>query len=162
VPESPDRQMFYLACESCRKKVSEEPGRGYYCERCSRHFGQAIPTYNFSVRVSDCSGQMSVACFGDIGETILGITAREFHQMHEDTAAVKNLAMNVLHTRQMALVVRAKIENERSMNAEGPSVRFTAVRTAQHSFKEANEGLLAHLRAYETTPEPLEQENVFF
>ncbi len=111
VPENTDRQMFYLACEVCRKKVLEDPtGRGYHCENCNRHFENANPTYNFSIKVSDCSGTIMLSVFGEIGETILGISAREFHKIHEDTAAVKELTMNVLHVNALALVVRAKVD----------------------------------------------------
>ena len=74
VPENADRQMFYLACEVCKKKVIQT-GTNYHCESCSRSFENMVPTYNFSIRVSDCSGTLMVSCFGEIGETILGINA---------------------------------------------------------------------------------------
>lgn len=75
VPEGSDRQMFYMACESCKKKVMESMGR-YTCESCGKASETATPTYNFSVRVSDCSGSIILSCFGEIGETILGMNAR--------------------------------------------------------------------------------------
>jgi len=35
VPENPDRQMFYQACEVCKKKVYKaDSGTGYNCEAC--------------------------------------------------------------------------------------------------------------------------------
>ena len=60
-------------------------------------YDDAVPTYNFTIRISDCSGTMMVGCFGEIGETILGMSAREFFRIHEDTAKVKDMTMNVLH-----------------------------------------------------------------
>ena len=47
----------------------------------------------------------------------------------------------------MSFVVRAKIDYDR-MSDNGPSVRYTAVRAANHSFKDANEHLLSLLNAY--------------
>ena len=136
--------MFYLACEQCKKKVVVDiSGRGYSCESCGRVYQNAVPTYNFSVRISDCSGTIMLSVFGEIGETLLGLNAREFFALHEDAAAVKDLAMNQLHQSQLALVVRAKVDNDRGFSADGPSVRFTAVRAAPHSYKEANTSLLA-------------------
>ncbi len=88
-----------------------------------------------------------VSCFGEIGETVMGISAKEFFAIHEDTAKVKNLTMDVLHKQPLNLVVRAKADIDR-YNPEGPQVRYTAVRAAKHSFAEANEGLLAMLKAY--------------
>ena len=67
--------------------------------------------------------------------------------MHEDTQAVKDLTMNRLHQENLTLCVRAKIDTER-FSENGPSVRYTAVRAKDHSFKDANEGLLAQLKAY--------------
>lgn len=90
--------MFYLACKVCKKKVfKDKSGVGYNCESCMRMSEDCMPTYNFSIRVSDCSGTIMLGCFGEVGETVLGINAREFFQMHEDTFAVKDLTMNRLH-----------------------------------------------------------------
>ena len=138
VPESPDRKMFYQACEVCKKKViADDTGKGFNCESCMRSYENCVPTYNFTIRVSDCSGSLMLSCFGEIGETILGINAREFFAMHEDSFAVKDLTMNRLHQTPLAMVVRARVDTER-FNESGPSVRYTAVRAAQHSFADAN------------------------
>lgn len=144
--------MFYLACEVCKKKVfKDDSGVGYNCESCMRKFEDCVPTYNFSIRVSDCSGQVMLGCFGEVGETVLGINAREFFQIHEDTAAVKDLTMNRLHEAAMTLVVRAKVDNER-FSENGPSVRYQAIRVAKHSYADANENLLMMLKAYGEMP----------
>jgi len=140
-----------MACESCKKKVLQSMDR-YTCESCGKASETATPTYNFSIRVSDCSGSIILSCFGEIGDTILGMNAREFYKMHEDTAAVKDLTMNLLNQRQLALVVRGKIDEGRGYSADGPTVRYTAVRAAAHSFKTANENLLAQLTGYSAMP----------
>ena len=89
-----------------------------------------------------------LSCFGEVGETVLGINAQEFFQMHEDTNAVKDLAMNRLHQTPMQLVVRAKVDLDRGFTENGPSVRYQAIRVGQHSFADANESLLTKLKAY--------------
>lgn len=59
---------------------------------------------------------------------------------------MKDLTMNQLHQQPLQLVVRAKIDLERAGYSEnGPTVRYTAVRSAPYSLKQANEGLLAQL-----------------
>ena len=88
--------MFYLASETDKKKLFSN-GDGSYTDASGRRYDNAIPTYNFSFRVSDCSGSLVLSCFGEIGETILGINASEFQAMHEDSQAVKDLTMNRLH-----------------------------------------------------------------
>ena len=49
---SPDRQMFYMACKVCKKKVYNEAD-SFRCERCDKNHSEAVPTYNFTVRVTD-------------------------------------------------------------------------------------------------------------
>ena len=146
VPESTDKQMFYLACEQCKKKVMPD-GDSYSCEACSRSYSNAVPTYNFSVRISDCSGSLSLSVFGEQGQGLLGISAKEFFAMHEDIAAVKELAMNRLNQVPMCLVVRAKVD-QGGYSENGPSIRYTLVRMGEHSYKSANQSLLQQLTAY--------------
>ena len=60
IPEDhTERQLFYLACTSCKKRVTD-CRTGYKCERCDRTFGDAVPTYNFSVKVSDLTCTISL------------------------------------------------------------------------------------------------------
>jgi len=48
VPENPDRQMFYQACQVCKKKMYKaDSGIGYKCEACDRQYEKCVPTYNF-------------------------------------------------------------------------------------------------------------------
>ena len=49
--------MFYLGCPVCKKKVVDD-GQGYRCEKCMKTHEDAVPTYNFSIRVSDCTDSM--------------------------------------------------------------------------------------------------------
>jgi len=49
---SPDRQMFYMGCKACKKKVFDVED-GYRCEKCNKNYDEAVPTYNFTVKVTD-------------------------------------------------------------------------------------------------------------
>ena len=140
--------MFYMACESCKKKVMPCDG-GYACESCMRNYENAVPTYNFSVKVSDCSGTLMLGVFGEIGESVLGMTAREFLAIHEDTHQVKDLTMNRLHQEPVTMVVRAKVDQQ-GYSEDGPSIRYTAIRVADFNYKNANENLLKHLAVYKS------------
>ena len=35
VPDNGDRQMFYLACQTCKRKVVDD-SHGYRCENCNK------------------------------------------------------------------------------------------------------------------------------
>ena len=50
--EGNPKPLFYLACPSCKKKVIND-FNSYKCERCDKAYQEAVPTYNFAVRISD-------------------------------------------------------------------------------------------------------------
>ena len=52
-----EKPMFYLACQICKRKVVDN-GNRYECAFCDKTSESAIPTYNFQVLVSDCSGSI--------------------------------------------------------------------------------------------------------
>jgi len=74
------KPYYYLACPSCKKKVAEELN-GYRCENCAKSFAKANPTYNFSIKFSDLSGNVFLSCFGETGDKILGIHAAKFYEI---------------------------------------------------------------------------------
>lgn len=47
------------------------------------------------------------------------------------------------------------------MGGDGPSIRYTAVRAAVHSFKDANEALLRQLQAYKEMPQAADEADAF-
>ena len=61
-----ERQMYYLACPSCKKKVVDDT-TGYNCEKCQKVFDSAVPTYNFSLKISDYSSSIAVQELGENG-----------------------------------------------------------------------------------------------
>jgi hypothetical protein len=77
------RPMYYLACPVCKKKVNDE-GTGYRCETCSKSFGEAVPTYNFSFMLSDYTSKITVSCLGEAGEAVLGQPATVMMSMGAD------------------------------------------------------------------------------
>ncbi len=70
--------MFYLACPTCKKKVSDD-GQGYRCENCARVYEDAVPTYNFSYKISDCSGSMTLQSLAESGDVVLGMNCKAFY-----------------------------------------------------------------------------------
>ena len=85
---NPDKQMFYMACKVCKKKVIDEHD-GFRCERCDKNSQEAVPTYNFTVRVTDHTDSITLQCLGEVGQAFLGMDATDFHAIHEDMEQVK-------------------------------------------------------------------------
>ena len=89
VPQENDRQMYYLACPSCKKKVSDEE-QGFRCERCDKIYQDAVPTYNFTAKVSDLSSTVTVQIMGDeVGKEFIGMPCTEFYELKDDLEQIK-------------------------------------------------------------------------
>ena len=105
-----ERHMFYLACKDCKKKVTNE-AESFHCERCSKTFDEAVPTYNFSVKVSDMSGTEIVQCMGDIGEAFMGMSCTEFYQIRDDLEQIKAQAQDCMMKKHFTLTIRARLDD---------------------------------------------------
>lgn len=88
---SSEKHMFYLACPVCKKKVIEEGMDQYSCERCSRTFEAVVPTYNYSVKVSDFTHTITLQCMGEVGETFMGMSAQKFYnELRDDLQKIED------------------------------------------------------------------------
>ncbi|KAK8811359.1 hypothetical protein WA158_003093 [Blastocystis sp. Blastoise] len=85
-----DSTMWYPSCPNtlengklCQKKLIEEPGVGWRCERCERTYPSPEYRYVFSSRVSDASSAYWVTFFNDQGNVIFGRPAGEMMQLQQ-------------------------------------------------------------------------------
>lgn len=68
---SDERPFHYLSCLTCRKKLIDE-NQGYWCESCGKHYEQAAPCYNYSVKFNDFSDMVYAGVLGEeIGAALL-------------------------------------------------------------------------------------------
>jgi replication factor A1 len=149
IDETGQRQLFYLACQQCKKKVTQE-NEGYWCINCNRQYESAVPTYNFQMKVADMSQSIGVSVLGEMGEDIMGKPAKEFYEMKDDVEAIKNLRSerSFVH---FNMTIRAKKDMGASYSQEmADSVRYQCIRVTPHSFVEENKNLLTLLSGYET------------
>jgi len=108
-----ERQNYYLACQVCKKKVTEEP-QGFNCLSCQKYFDGAVPTYNFSMILSDASGTGEyISVLGDqVGDFVLGGTpASDLHEMQQsgNINGIKDLFTKNAF-KQVTLLVRARLD----------------------------------------------------
>ncbi|MED6145034.1 Replication protein A 70 kDa DNA-binding subunit B [Stylosanthes scabra] len=73
----PDQAMWYRACQTCNKKVTESIGAGYWCEGCQKNEEQCSLRYIMVVKVADESGEAYVSVFNDEAARIVGCSADE-------------------------------------------------------------------------------------
>ncbi|KAL5544628.1 hypothetical protein UlMin_008412 [Ulmus minor] len=77
----PEQTMWYRACKTCNKKVTEAIGSGYWCEACQKNDEECSLRYILLVKVSDASGEAFVSAFNEEGEKIIGCSADELDKM---------------------------------------------------------------------------------
>ncbi|KAL0415942.1 UNVERIFIED_CONTAM: Replication protein A DNA-binding subunit B [Sesamum latifolium] len=77
----PDQAMWYRACKTCNKKVTEAVGSGYWCEGCQKNEDNCSLRYIMAVKVSDASGEAYLSVFNEQAEKIIGCSADELNDL---------------------------------------------------------------------------------
>nr|GMC54543.1 replication protein A 70 kDa DNA-binding subunit B [Ipomoea batatas] len=77
----PDQAMWYRACKTCNKKVTEAIGSGYWCEGCQKNDTDCSLRYIVAMRVSDASGEAWLSVFNEQAEKIIGCSADELDRL---------------------------------------------------------------------------------
>ncbi|KAK2979653.1 hypothetical protein RJ640_015061 [Escallonia rubra] len=77
----PDQTMWYKACKTCNKKVTEAIGSGYWCEGCQKNDEECCLRYILALKLSDSSGEAWVSAFNEQAEKIIGCSADELDKM---------------------------------------------------------------------------------
>ncbi|ESQ40742.1 hypothetical protein EUTSA_v10013014mg [Eutrema salsugineum] len=77
----PDQTMWYRACKTCNKKVTEAMDSGYWCEGCQKKDEECSLRYIMAVKASDSTGEAWCFAFNDEAEKIIGCTADELNKL---------------------------------------------------------------------------------
>ncbi|KAM1081147.1 hypothetical protein ACFX2I_015634 [Malus domestica] len=77
----PDQAMWYRACKTCNKKVTEAIGSGYWCEGCQKNDEECSLRYISVARVTDVSGETYLSLFNDEAERVIGCSADELDKL---------------------------------------------------------------------------------
>ncbi|MFS7912131.1 putative replication factor A protein [Helianthus anomalus] len=76
-----DQAMYYQACKTCYKKVTEDAGSGYWCQACQKNESDCSLRYILSAKFSDASGGAWLSVFSDEAEKLIGCSATELHNL---------------------------------------------------------------------------------
>ncbi|KAJ0805142.1 putative replication factor A protein [Helianthus annuus] len=76
-----DQAMYYQACKTCYKKVTEDVGSGYWCQACQKNDSDCSLRYILSAKFSDASGGAWLSVFSDEAEKLIGCSATELHNL---------------------------------------------------------------------------------
>ncbi|KAG5056551.1 hypothetical protein AAZX31_05G019900 [Glycine max] len=77
----PDQAMWYRACKTCNKKVTESFGSGYWCDGCQKSDEQCSLRYIMVAKVSDGSAETFISVFNQEAEKIVGCSADDLDNL---------------------------------------------------------------------------------
>ncbi|KIO34314.1 hypothetical protein M407DRAFT_16849 [Tulasnella calospora MUT 4182] len=107
----PDSVM-YTACpaDKCNKKVTEEPNGEWRCEKCDRNYSEPDVRYLMTIHVADHTNQLWLQAFNDVGQTILGMTAKQLYQTEQDDHTAAQGIVERAHSKIFNFSCRAKAD----------------------------------------------------
>ncbi|GLT25193.1 hypothetical protein SLA2020_003380 [Shorea laevis] len=85
-----DQAMWYRACKTCNKKVTEAVGSGYWCEGCQKNDDGCNLRYILVLKVSDSSGDAWVSAFNEEAEQIIGSPADELDKLKSEEGTMNH------------------------------------------------------------------------
>ncbi|KAG0625162.1 hypothetical protein M758_2G032500 [Ceratodon purpureus] len=77
----PDQAMWYIACQTCNRKLVEESTSSYWCEGCQKHSETCSRRYIMQAKLLDSSGEAWVSAFNEQAESLLGVSADNLSEM---------------------------------------------------------------------------------
>lgn len=107
-----DSTWCYPAClsQNCNKKVTElDPGQ-WRCEMCDKTHPRPEYRYIMPISVSDHTGQLWLSCFDETGRLIMGTSADDLMQLHEDDPSAFGEVFQEANCRTWSFRCRAKFD----------------------------------------------------
>ncbi|KAK4779372.1 hypothetical protein SAY86_006900 [Trapa natans] len=77
----PDQPMWYRACKTCNKKVTEAIGSGFWCEACQKNEESCSLRYIMALKATDASGDAWLSTFNEEAANIIGCSADELDEL---------------------------------------------------------------------------------
>ncbi|OMO53144.1 Nucleic acid binding, tRNA/helicase-type [Corchorus capsularis] len=144
----PDQAMWYRACKTCNKKVTEAIGSGYWCEGCQKNDDECSLRYIMVSKISDASGEAWVSAFNEEAERIVGCPADELDKLksNEEGNAYQQKLKDATWARHLfrVSVTQNEYNNEKRQ-------RITVRAVAPIDFAEESRFLLEEIKKMRST-----------
>lgn len=108
-----DQAMWYRACKTCNKKVTEGMDAGYWCESCQKNDAECNLRYIMVAKVSDASGEAFISTFNEEAEKIIGCPAEELDNLRSQDGEENPYAMKLKKATWIPHLMRVSVsQNE--------------------------------------------------
>lgn len=126
----PEQAMWYLACQSCNRKVTEDLGSSkFWCEGCQKLFDGCNRRYMLTVKVSDFSGEAWVSAFNEQSEHILGNTADQLAEIRSQDGEMKAYNAELKKVMWAPYVLRVSVAQSEYMNEKRQRITVRSLST---------------------------------
>ncbi|KAJ7978736.1 Replication protein A subunit [Quillaja saponaria] len=139
----PDQTMWYRACKTCNKKVTEAIGSGYWCEGCQKSDEACSLRYIMIVKVMDASGEAWISVFNEEAEKIIGCSADELDNFKSQEGEENQYQLKLKEATWTPHLFRVSVSQNEYMNEKRQ--RITVRATAPVDFAAESRFLLEEI-----------------
>ncbi|KAK3008680.1 hypothetical protein RJ639_014972 [Escallonia herrerae] len=123
----PDQTMWYKACKTCSKKVTEAIGSGYWCEGCQKNDEECCLRYILASKLSDSSGEAWVSAFNEQAEKIIGCSADELDKMKSQEGEGNHFQLKLKEATWVSHLFRVSVTPQEYNNEKRQRITIRAV-----------------------------------
>lgn len=123
----PDQTMWYRACKTCNKKVTEAIGSGFWCEGCQKNDADCSLRYIMVVKVSDASGEAWLSTFNEQAEKIIGCSADELDNLKSQLGEDNPYQLKLKEATWSPHLFRISVAQSEYMNEKRQRITVRAV-----------------------------------
>ncbi|XP_007037579.2 PREDICTED: replication protein A 70 kDa DNA-binding subunit B [Theobroma cacao] len=140
----PEQAMWYRACKSCNKKVTEAVGSGYWCEGCQKNDEECSLRYIMVSKISDASGEAWVSGFNEEAERIVGCPADELDKLKSKEGEMNAYQQKLKEATWVPHLFRVSVTQNEYNNEKRQRITVRAV--APIDFAEESRFLLEEIK----------------
>ncbi|XP_057952640.1 replication protein A 70 kDa DNA-binding subunit B [Malania oleifera] len=129
----PDQTMWYRACKTCNKKVTEAIGSGYWCEGCQRNDEESCLRYIMVVKVSDASGEAWFSVFNDQAEQIIGCSADELDKLRSQEGEENSYQLKLKEAKWALLLFRVGVAQREYMSEKRQRITVKSIASVDYA-----------------------------
>ncbi|XWS47924.1 hypothetical protein CRYUN_Cryun13aG0027900 [Craigia yunnanensis] len=140
----PEQAMWYHACKTCNKKVTEALGSGYWCEGCQKNNEECSLRYIMVSKISDASGEAWVSAFNEEAEKIVGCSADELDKLKSEGGEINAYQQKLREATWVPHLFRVSVTQNEYNNEKRQRITVRAV--APIDFAEESRFLLEEIK----------------
>ncbi|KAH1114828.1 hypothetical protein J1N35_008206 [Gossypium stocksii] len=140
----PEQAMWYRACKTCSKKVTEAVGSGYWCEGCQKNDEECNLRYIMVSKISDTRGEAWVSAFNEEAEKIVGCSADELDKLKSEQGDIDGYQQKLKEATWVPHLFRVSVAQNEYNNEKRQRITVRAV--APINFAEESRFLLEEIK----------------